>query len=292
MGGLDRVALLLLLVAIAWHVLGGDDAPPEQPRRPHVEAPPPAPQPRPAPVPLPAPPTAERARPLPPPSADDPVFHVRIDRRRGSATGTAFSVDGSGLWLTARHVIHECDRIGLRRDRGLVRATVAWVHPRADLALLRTQGGTEPFALSATPLSLGQDGYAIGYPQGRPGSVHGKVLGRSQMQAEGRFAGRAPTIAWAERGRAPDFSGSIGGISGGPVLDARGQLVGVIVAETPRRGRFETIAPEVLAAGAGRPLPVGAPGTREADLSARTLPAIADALRERLRIAQAVCVAG
>ncbi|MFZ9485071.1 MAG: S1 family peptidase [Alphaproteobacteria bacterium] len=292
MGGLDRVALLLLLVAIAWHVLGGDDAPPEQPRRPHLEAPPPAAQPRPAPLPAPPPAAMERARPLPPPSADDPVFHVRIDRRRGPSTGTAFSIDPAGLWLTARHVVHECERIGLRRDRSQVRATVAWVHPRADLALLRTQGGTPPLALAPAPLVLGQDGYAIGFPQGRPGAVHGRVLGRSQMQAEGRFAGRAPTIAWAERGREPDFSGSIGGISGGPVLDARGHVVGVIVAETPRRGRFETIAPEVLAAGASRPLPVGDPSAREVDLSPRTLPGVADTLRDRLRVAQAVCIAG
>lgn len=241
-----------------------------------------------------APPPAQdqRARPLPPPAADDPVLLVRIDRRRGPATGTAFSVDPEGLWLTARHVIQDCDRVGIRRERGLVRATVAWVHPRADLALLRTQGGTPPLALAPLPLSLAQDGYAIGFPQGRPGAVHGRVLGRSQMQAEGRFSGRAPTIAWAERGRAPDFSGSIGGISGGPVLDARGHVVGVIVAEAPRRGRFETIAPEILAAGAGRPLPAADAAASEADLSARSLPAIADQLRERLRVAQAVCVAG
>jgi hypothetical protein len=90
----------------------------------------------------------------------------------------------------------------------------------------------------------------------------------------------------------PDFSGSIGGISGGPVLDARGHVVGVIVAETPRRGRFETIAPEVLAAGASRPLPVGDPSAREVDLSPRTLPGVADTLRDRLRVAQAVCIAG
>ena len=288
MGGLDRIALLLLLAAVAWHLLGGDDAPPEQPRRPPIATPTPAPRPAPS---LP-PPAAERARPLPPPSADDPLFHVRIDRRRGPATGTAFSVDAAGLWLTARHVIHECDRVGLRRDRGVVRATVAWVHPHADLALLRTQGGTQPLALSPAPLALGQDGYAIGFPQGRPGAVHGRVLGRSMMQAEGRFNGRAPTIAWAERGRSPEFDGSIGGISGGPVLDARGFIVGVIVAETPRRGRFETIAPEVLAEGAGRPLPLGDAATREADLTSRTLPEIADTLRARLRVAQAVCAAG
>lgn len=288
MGGLDRIALLLLLAAIAWHVLGGDDTPLYQPRRPSIGmGAPPAPPSPPA-----APPRAEQARPLPPPAADDPVFHVRIDRRRGAATGTGFSVDGAGLWLTARHVIHECERVGLRHARGVARATVAWVHPRADLALLRTQGGTPPFALAAAPLALGQDGYAIGFPQGKPGAVHGRVLGRTQMQAEGRFTGRAPTIAWAERDRVPAFSGSLGGISGGPVLDARGHLVGVVVAETPRRGRFDTIAPEILATGAGTALPAGDPARPELALSARDLPDIADALRARQRIVQAVCVAG
>lgn len=283
MGGLDRIALLLLLAALAWHMLGGDDTPLDQPRRPPIEA---------RPAPAPAPPRVEQARPLPPPAADDPVFHVRIDRRRGAATGTGFSVDGAGLWMTARHVIHECERVGLRHARGTARATVAWVHPRADLALLRTQGGTPPFALAPAPLAPGQDGYAIGFPQGKPGAVHGRVLGRTQMQAEGRFTGRAPTIAWAERGRVPDFSGSLGGISGGPVLDARGHLVGVVVAETPRRGRFDTIAPEILASGAGTTLPAGDPVRPELALSARDLPDIADALRARQRIVQAVCVAG
>jgi hypothetical protein len=112
------------------------------------------------------------------------------------------------------------------------------------------------------------------------------------MQAEGRFTGRAPTIAWAERGRFPDFSGSLGGISGGPIFDARGYLVGVVVAETPRRGRFDTIAPEILAAGAGTALAPGDPARPEFTLSARDLPAVADTLRARQRVVQAVCVAG
>lgn len=288
MGGLDRIALLLLIAALAWQMLGGDDTPLDQPRRPPVER-----APAPALPPLsPPPPRGEQTRPLPPPAADDPVFHVRIDRRRGAATGTGFSVDGAGLWLTARHVIHDCERVGLRHARGVARATVAWVHPRADLALLRTQGGAPPFALARAPLAPGQDGYAIGFPQGKPGAVHGRVLGRTQMQAEGRFTGRAPTIAWAERGRFPDFSGSLGGISGGPIFDARGYLVGVVVAETPRRGRFDTIAPEILAAGAGTALAPGDPARPEFTLSARDLPAVADTLRARQRVVQAVCVAG
>ena len=66
----------------------------------------------------------------------------------------------------------------------------------------------------------------------------------------------------------------------------------MVVAETPRRGRFDTIAPEILASGAGTTLPAGDPVRPELALSARDLPDIADALRARQRIVQAVCVAG
>ena len=39
------------------------------------------------------------------------------------------------------------------------------------------------------------------------------------------------------------MNGSLGGISGGPVFDAGGTVRGVIVAESPRRGRIYTAAP-------------------------------------------------
>ncbi|MBM3525540.1 MAG: trypsin-like peptidase domain-containing protein, partial [Alphaproteobacteria bacterium] len=218
-------------------------------------------------------------------------FRVQIDSRRGAATGSAFSVDRSGLWLTARHVIQDCRQVGLRGSRGWVRAQVAWVHPRADLALLRTESGSTALPLSPEPLTRGLDGFAMGFPQGRPGAVHGKLMGRSQMQAEGRFNGRAPTISWAEVRRHPDFSGSLGGISGGPMLDGRGRLIGVVVAESPRRGRFDTIAPEVLSAVsiAERPLPRSATGEGSIPVPRDAVDRAADTLRDRLQIVQAVC---
>lgn len=285
----DWIAALLMAIGLVWQLFGSDGDEASFQRHPPIEAPDRRIE-RVAPR---LPPS--RAQELPPPMETDPVFRVHVERRRGTSTGTAFAIEPGGLWLTARHVVQDCPRVALRGERGWVRTQIAWMHPRADLALLRTQGGAEPFALSAEPLVARQEAFGIGFPQGKPGAVHGRVLGRSQMQAEGRFSGRAPTVTWAELARVPDFSGSLGGISGGPLLDARGNLLGVVVSESPRRGRFDAIAPEVLAgltqgAGADAPLRRAAPGETSAmPLSGPALGRISDALRARRSITQAIC---
>lgn len=287
MGRLERLVMLLLVGAVASYLLDAVRDLPDGRLRPPIQAPqPPASAQRPVP--------ALPADALPPPSPSDPVFGVRVEPRRGGSTGTAFAIDATGLWATARHVVHDCRRVALRSARGWVEARVVWTHAQADFAVIRSFGGIDPLPLSGEALRRDQQGFAIGFPQGRPGSVHGRVLGRSQMQAEGRFRGRAPTVTWAELGRVPDFEGSLGGISGGPMLDADGNVIGVIVAESPRRGRFETLAPELLpslGASGARPLRA-APGDGRAGLDARTLPRVADQLRDRLRVAQAACAAG
>ena len=43
----------------------------------------------------------------------DPAFTVDVGEK-GNSTGTAFSIRDEGVWLTARHVVDGCDRIGLR----------------------------------------------------------------------------------------------------------------------------------------------------------------------------------
>jgi S1-C subfamily serine protease len=290
MGRLERIVVLLLLGAVASHLFDAffDQAP--APRRPPIGAPvePPArQQPRGD-----ASPPARPGEVLPPASTFDPVFGVNFERRRGSTTGTAFAIDGTGLWATALHVVHECPRIALRSPRGWTEARLVWTHGAADLAVLRGMPGSEALTMARAPLRRNQPGYAIGFPQGRPGAVHGRVIGRSQMQAEGRFRGRAPTVSWAELGRVPGFEGLMGGISGGPLLDSAGDVIGVIVAESPRRGRFETLAPELLdsLAEAGArlrrpPTNGGAPPV----VDPSTLERVADELRAGRRVVQAAC---
>ena len=281
MRGLDRLAFLLMLAMALWAFLGEDR---------EGEAPPPAPR---AGLPPPqAAPSPGVLAPLPPPSPRDPVFEVVSDGPGGgTSTGTAFSVNAQGLWLTARHVVQGCGAIGVRERQRWVRAAVAWAHPNADVALIRTQNGAPPLPLAEDTPLRGMDGFGMGFPQGRPGAVQGRLLGRAQMQARGLFQGRAPTLEWAEVRRSPNFRGSLGGISGGPLLDSDGRVLGVMVAEEPRRGRFSTAAPETLLAMAGpnRPIPLGAARTPPVPVQPGSFGAVADQLRGRLSIAQVVC---
>lgn len=245
---------LLMLWGVIWllNLLRGPGIEEEAPRRPRIDAA--SAQDDGPPVTL-KPPSANAPRrgpALPPPSADDPVVLVEPDRKQGTSVGTAFAMHEDGVWVTARHVVNDCRRVAMRGRYGWSAIEVAWVHPRADLAIVRTQGAPAHLALSQDDVSYDQNGYAIGYPQAKPGAVHGHLLGRTRMRSPGLFAGESSTLAWAEVERQPGLSGSLGGISGGPLLDETGRVIAVIVAEVPRRGRFETLAPEVLRAVAAR----------------------------------------
>jgi serine protease Do len=187
--------------------------------------------------------------PLPAPSVFDSVSEAVAEPVLPGSTGTAFAV-GPGVWLTARHVVRGCPLVGLT-DAPMqmrVRAELAFVSERADVAVLRTRGGPQPLALDLeeADLTLGTPGFHIGYPQGRPGEVESRLLGRERLVTSGAWRGRENTLAWAEAGRSRGLDGSLGGLSGGPVLDEEGRVLGITIAESPRRGRVITTAADSL----------------------------------------------
>ena len=53
-------------------------------------------------------------------------------------------------------------------------------------------------------------------------------------------------LVWAEITRIPNISGSLGGISGGAVVDRTGALIGINSAASVRRGRILTSRPRKL----------------------------------------------
>ena len=95
----DWIIYCLALGAVLFAILpGGDDAM--------------------APEALPTPPMREgRLRPLPPPSAFDERILVQVDKPM-SGTGTAFSVNALGQWVTARHVVDGCANVALEVQPG------------------------------------------------------------------------------------------------------------------------------------------------------------------------------
>ena len=177
---------------------------------------------------------------LPPISADDPALQI-APSRKGNSTGTAFSI-GDGVWMTARHVLDGCAAFGILTGRKRVeRGHDAVLNPRHDLAIFRTERAAPVMGIEPAAVRRDQHGFHYGYPQGKPADIHSRLLGRMTAVPAGR-GHREPVVAWAEIRRYPQFTGSLGGISGGPVVDRTGNVIGVTVAGSARRGRVVTTA--------------------------------------------------
>jgi len=232
--------------------------------------------------------------PLPSISAMDPALAVQLPDKVDSS-GSAFSVDGGGYWLTARHVVDGCRSIGIVIDTGTAaRSEVAAVHPSADLAMLRTRGGAAALDLVQAPLHIGDPGFHFGFPGGDPGEVQSSLLGRRSLRISGRYRTQEPVLAWSEVLRVPGGNGELGGISGGPLLDMHGQVAGVNVAATVRRGRLYTAAPVSMRAmlqyaGLNGIRP-GAHVRITAALDGRSMRQVGDGLRSKLTVAKVICL--
>jgi S1-C subfamily serine protease len=242
-----------------------------------------------APRPPPPLPTAEGAV-LSEESPIDPAVVVKVRPRRGDASGTAFSVADSGVWLTARHVVEHCARAAIMvNEHEGVEAKVR-LAPRGEAAVLITADGAPALPLATGPLRRGELGYEAGYPRGRPGEVASRLLGRGMLYLRGRGQRNVPVLIWAEVGRTEGLRGALRGMSGAPALDGRGRVVGVAVAESPRRGRLYTTTPEAIAAALVSAHARRAPGVGQ-PITPDNYGLAADDLRRSLRIAPVVCVA-
>ncbi len=195
----------------------------------------------------PAIPDGEVGRTLPVPNFDDPSISITIEGQVEPGLGSGFSVHESGVWLTARHVVDSCAVIALVKDGDApVFVRHVTVHPSADVAVLRAALRAPPLNMSSEPLTFGEPGAHFGYPQGYARQVHTTLIGRRKMLTHGRYRIREPVIAWAENVRLPEFKGTLGGLSGGMVMSEHGDVVGLTVASSIRRGRVFTADPSSL----------------------------------------------
>lgn len=222
----------------------------------------------------------------------DPALIVEIDAPQ-SGIGTAFAVDNDGTWMTARHVVDSCSSVALRLGGNkLVKMDVVKISKDSDTALLISRWKRAPLAQDFTNnRQIGERGFLIGFPQGRPGEVAGKLIGRHRMLIRGRYRTAEPVLAWAEISRSRGLEGSIGGLSGGPVFDKDGEVIGLVAAESVRRGRVYTVAPSSLAKALG-PLSVSPESEPLASdpMAIENYGRRADSYRRARRIAQVVCL--
>lgn len=205
--------------------------------------------------------------------------------------GTAFSVASDGRWITARHVVEGCRQPALVIDKNRALAADVRLAARADVALLLTDGGPPALPVAKDEaLYKGQRAYHPGYPQGKPGAVASRLIGRETLRLKGRGSYEEPVLAWAESGRTKGLQGTLSGLSGAPVLDRQGRVLGVTIAEAPRRGRIYTTAPDSFIAAVGTELGNEGEILGQA-VTTRNYGAVSDQLRRELRVAQVVCLA-
>jgi len=139
-----------------------------------------------------------------------------------NSLGSGVIVGEDGLIVTNEHVIRDADEIVVRlADRTEYRAKVVGADPRTDVALLRIRPSTKlPVALlgDSSRIQVGEWAIAVGNPFGLESTVTLGVIsatGRTEL-------GTDPT------GDLIQTDASINpGNSGGPLLNSRGEVVGI-----------------------------------------------------------------
>lgn len=151
-----------------------------------------------------------------------PVYRPReVREERGFATGTAFAV-AAGQFVTNFHVVDGAERVSLVVDEQLVPARVLAVDADHDLALIASDVDARPLPVAPRGSArVGEEVIALGFPII-------DIYGQTQRATFGRInalrgLGDNPVFLQMDAGIQP-------GNSGGPLLDDRGRVVGVVTA--------------------------------------------------------------
>ena len=143
-------------------------------------------------------------------------------RPRGTSLGTGFIISPDGYVLTNHHVIDGADTVRIKlSDRREFTAKVVGSDEQSDVALLKIAATGLPTLRvgDSRTLKPGQWVVAIGSPFGLDHSVTAGIVsavGRANPAADQRYVPFIQTDVAINRGN-----------SGGPLLDTRGQVVGI-----------------------------------------------------------------
>ncbi|HKT16990.1 MAG TPA: serine protease [Stellaceae bacterium] len=143
--------------------------------------------------------------------------------------GAAFYVDEQARLLTDEHVVRECKAVSIiETDRSERPASVLLVDPDADLALLAVKAEGHATARFRSDQAAAPDSYVavVGYPdQGMP-PIEPMITSGTLLRASD------PAL----RGGSIIFHAAVRhGDSGGPIIDSRGLVIGVV------RSKIDTV---------------------------------------------------
>lgn len=148
-----------------------------------------------------------------------------------ASSGSGFAVSADGYIMTNNHVIEGCQEVAIQVDGRAIQVDIVTYDLQNDLALLK--GDFTPrnvFALSDDQPELLQDIYVAGYPFGNSFSSSIKVTKGiiSSLAGVGNNFSNIQIDAALQVGN-----------SGGPILDERGNVVGVAVSKLDAQYMFE-----------------------------------------------------
>ena len=165
-------------------------------------------------------------------------------------------VAGDGVVVTNAHVVAGQDEtfVEPRGRRGRLRATAIAFDSKNDIAVLRVRGlGLTPLPF-ASEVKVSEPGAIEGYPLAGPFQIRSARIGQTRVVLSQDAYGRGPV-----RRRITAFRGRVEqGNSGGPVVDAAGQVSGTVFAQSvgggPRGGYAvsNVTVQRVLASAGGR----------------------------------------
>jgi serine protease Do len=160
-----------------------------------------------------------------------------MQQRRGEATGSGVVVDRAGYILTNNHVVDKADRIRVKFDHDPVEydAKVVGVDAATDLAVIRVETKRELTVAkmgNSDAVQVGDWAIAIGSPFGYQATVTAGIISAKERDVDPSmpFSHFLQTDAAINPGN-----------SGGPLLNIRGELIGINTAIATRNGGYQGI---------------------------------------------------
>jgi serine protease Do len=148
-------------------------------------------------------------------------FEGHPNARKQQGVGSGFVMSREGYILTNNHVVEDADQIKVKLAGGKeLEGRIVGRDPKTDLALIKVEGGSDlqPLALgNSDELKVGNWVVAVGSPFGLEQTVTAGIV-----SAKGRVIGSGPYDNFIQT----DASINPGN-SGGPLINLKGEVVGI-----------------------------------------------------------------
>ncbi|MDF2670383.1 MAG: trypsin-like serine protease with C-terminal domain [Paenibacillus sp.] len=160
--------------------------------------------------------------------SENAIFYIRVLREDGSvkSTGTGVLLSQDGLAATAYHVVKGAERIDGAFNDGRIVSTIEVlnVDEEKDIAILKLpdpqadagkEAVYEALEIRENQVKHGEKMYAIGYPLKNTPIITEGIINSPKAEINGRD--RILTSVQV-----------VSGMSGGPIIDIQGRLIGII----------------------------------------------------------------